>query len=577
MKHCYCYAMIGFISMLAAMAPARTMYVSPAGTNNAAGYFPDWAGAATNIQDAITKAVYGNQDVILVTNATYVLTNSINWSNLDIILRSWNNGNLDRTGTIINANGVARGIHFQNGLVAGFTFTNGTGTGTGVGAAAGYGGGVSIGFSITHGGTLSNCVVAGNRASRYGGGIYAYGSNVLVVDCDIIGNSQTQTASSAGGGVYAVGAQLKNCMIAGNTSKSTSAGGGGVHFSDVKCRMTGCTVSNNTADAGGGVYALAALGLSLISNTIVDNVATSTAKGGGGIYLFNLLGSSPAWQLTGGAVSRNQTPKDGGGIFAGSSHDGMISNVVVSDNTAGGLGGGIYVSSNYSNEFKVVNSFFYGNQGYSGGGAACSCALVLENCVISNNYAATSDGGGARLIYYLGIPGLRNCLIVRNTCVGKGGGVYITGTTTVENCTIALNTASNNAIAGGGLYFNTGTNILVLNTICYSNLTPNTSDSGTNLARSSAAVGYLFSYGCTTPTNDLPGSNNVASAPLFAGQNNGDYRLTPGSPCVDAGLNQPWMAGAMDLDGRLRLDRLARRVDMGCYEFVHQGVMFRLR
>ena len=31
--------------------------------------------------------------------------------------------------------------------------------------------------------------------------------------------------------------------------------------------------------------------------------------------------------------------------------------------------------------------------------------------------------------------------------------------------------------------------------------------------------------------------------------------LSAASPCVNAGLNQPWMAGGVDLDRRSRLDR----------------------
>jgi len=46
----------------------------------------------------------------------------------------------------------------------------------------------------------------------------------------------------------------------------------------------------------------------------------------------------------------------------------------------------------------------------------------------------------------------------------------------------------------------------------------------------------------------------------------GDYHLLEGSPCIDAGTNLDWMAGATNLDGNPRIhDGWA---DMGCYEFV---------
>jgi len=45
----------------------------------------------------------------------------------------------------------------------------------------------------------------------------------------------------------------------------------------------------------------------------------------------------------------------------------------------------------------------------------------------------------------------------------------------------------------------------------------------------------------------------------------GNYRLTANSPCVNAGTNLPWMAGAEDLDGGQRI--LNGRVDIGAFEY----------
>jgi hypothetical protein len=47
--------------------------------------------------------------------------------------------------------------------------------------------------------------------------------------------------------------------------------------------------------------------------------------------------------------------------------------------------------------------------------------------------------------------------------------------------------------------------------------------------------------------------------------NAGDCRLGANSPCINAGLNQDWMNGAIDLDGHSRIDRYSRIVDMGCF------------
>ncbi len=60
-------------------------------------------------------------------------------------------------------------------------------------------------------------------------------------------------------------------------------------------------------------------------------------------------------------------------------------------------------------------------------------------------------------------------------------------------------------------------------------------------------------------------SNSCTNNPLFKAPAAGDYRLTPDSPCVNAGLILPWITReATDLAGARRL--VGRTVDLGCYE-----------
>ena len=85
-----------------------------------------------------------------------------------------------------------------------------------------------------------------------------------------------------------------------------------------------------------------------------------------------------------------------------------------------------------------------------------------------------------------------------------------------------------------------------------------------------------FHYSC--PARVLPaGQGNIATAPGFVNAAAGNYRLEPGSPCINIGAKQPWMGNAVDLDGRPRLDRFSRLVDMGCYEHVPPGTLFGFR
>lgn len=574
-KRCLTCFSLG-LALAAAITQARTLYVAPGGTNDWNAYYPDWAGASTNILWAVARAADG--DTILVTNATYVLTNEISFGNKYVTLRSWHAGALDRDGTIVDGNGATRCLYFQHKdvLVAGFTFRNGNGAGT---ILSGYGGGVCIGQGISHGGILSNCVVRDSSALTSAGGIYARGTNVLLVDCLIGGNQSLNTGNGYGGGVYLYSARMANCGIIGNTNlgAGVNARGGGVFLNETNASMVGCVVSNNTAAClGGGVAVAMGTGAILTDNTIVDN----TAVAGGGVYLRDI---SQPWTMAGGVVARNRATiadntTGGGGIFAYNAYNGVISNVTVSANlTESGYGGGLYAYINNTNQLRLVDCRLLANTNKSahitrgGGGLAAQDVVVAENCVIASNYTGC-NGGGALLSGSAGynVPALRNCLVAGNACATNGAGIMCISTTLVENCTIALNTAGN---AYGGLFLYSGTNIAVRNTICTSNTAP----ASANWGRNTAAVGYTFSYGCTTPTNDLIGSNNVDAAPGFADIPGGNLRLAAGSPAIDAGLRQTWMEAAMDLDGRPRLDRWRKIVDMGCYENVSRGSMIGVR
>lgn len=139
----------------------------------------------------------------------------------------------------------------------------------------------------------------------------------------------------------------------------------------------------------------------------------------------------------------------------------------------------------------------------------------------------------------------------------------------VQNCTSVYNQSS----SGGGVSGASGGNLTLWNSIAYFN-TPdnwNTWD------------GYHYWYYCnTTHSSSTHGRNyfiegNFNDLPLFVDPENDNYRLQRTSPCRDAGQNQPWMATALDLDGRPRLDSGAGIVDVGTYEYQHPGTILRVR
>ncbi len=64
-------------------------------------------------------------------------------------------------------------------------------------------------------------------------------------------------------------------------------------------------------------------------------------------------------------------------------------------------------------------------------------------------------------------------------------------------------------------------------------------------------------------TDELPLIEVVDENPLFSDPNAGDYRLGPGSPCIDAADNPAVPANVTDIDGNPRFVNDAETIDSG--------------
>lgn len=295
----------------------------------------------------------------------------------------------------------------------------------------------------------------------------------------------------------------------------------------------------------------------------------SNASPGGGGVLFQYGGT-----LQNCIVVSNTTSANGGGIYAAASGSqiGVISNCTIAQNSAVANGGIYMVSGGLLINSRVVSN----TASVSCGGVGITLDGLVMNSVIGYNLATNSGLGGGVWLNQGGT--LRNCLIVSNGA-NKGGGVYfVYGSGVVQNCTIVNNWATNAAGGGegggGGVYYQTGAGSTgtVVNSIVYNNWAPGT-------AGSNWSVQYKgrMSYSCTAPTNMLmtgfAPEGNIENDPLFVQPATGDFRLRKGSPSINTGANQDWMAGSSDLDGHHRLDVFSGLVDMGCFENIPSGTM----
>ncbi len=333
------------------------------------------------------------------------------------------------------------------------------------------------GFTITNGGP--------------GGAVFCSGSGPTFTSCTFLNNQ----SGGEGGGIACwdnARPVISGCVFDDNTARF---GGGlacywGAFATVVNCVFSGNTVTNE----GGAIYCDGEGGAVISDSSIVGNECGTI---GGGLYVGNCRVT-----LTRCVVSGNTALQNGGGLVARQGSTVRMTHCIIRDNVAAtGYGGGIHYRA--------------------------STAPLIENCLITGNFAGL-DGGGIRT--RVGIALMANCTVVGNEAVNRGGGVSTIANTSNEstfgNCVFWDNAAPLGpqlAIGGGGTQ----------------TLTVSFSD---------VAGGQEDVYVEGGSTLDW-GSGNIDADPLFVDPDNHDYHLAGGSPCIDAGCNGSVPADIADLDG----------------------------
>lgn len=381
-----------------------------------------------------------------------------------------------------------------------------------------------------------------NRNLDFGGrDLIVWGANgpgACVVDCERQGRAFLMI-----GGPLAL-AELRGFTIrngdAFNPWPETTAGsGGGIYVSQgAQLSIRHCVIMDCQANLGGGLY-LEANVVARIEDTIFSG--NGALSSGGGAWIHGTSSVRRCSFLSNEVTTAGHNATGGGGIFVSGSGT-VIDQCLFQGNRSVGRGGGVCLSSSSS--------------------SSSSASTVLSHSRILENEAAL--GGGVKLGSTTSIQtaDIHDCLIAGNTATIGGGGILREhdASTRITSCTV---TGNRSETTGGG-YRHEGTvgddSTLISDSVfwrnfdlegvqIYSNATP-----PTQVRYSDVSLGPDGIQG-----NVTLGPGILGADPLLLDPNgpdgdpattfDNDYRLSAGSPCIDAGSNHDLSADVGDVDG----------------------------
>lgn len=380
--------------------------------------------------------------------------------------------------------------------------------------------------------------------------------------------------SAAGGAIYGPGASaltIAGCAFETNGLSINGRGGaiwmgGGMVITDTS--FSQCFVSDRFA-LGGAICAVGPVTLQRCSFTANENI-----EGRGGV----IAAYGPL--LVEDCEFVGNTGGYGGAIYVQDAtlevrRSGFTGNTAPALSNAPSLGGAVAVLAGSA---SLEGCAFDGNHAKGGGALYGSAAAwALRDCDFVNN-SATTSGGGALLGADLTAI---NCLFRGNSSTAPGGAIVLGGGASgVTNCTLADNSTAS-PVGGGGIELRAAAVTLVSNGVLWANTADQLSTQSAQILVESGAdlsIGYTCVEGLD---GSLGGVGNTGADPMFVSAGAADYRLQPGSPCIDAADN-----GALPPDVLIDLDGLPRFlddpntpdsgqsgnghaevVDMGAYEF----------
>ncbi len=454
------------------------------------------------------------------------------------------------------------------------------------------GGGVACDGCVLNG---EDVVVSDNDASSLGGGVFVDHQAVVAL---VNGKLNKNESANSGGGIFVQGEsrlELDGSGVNLNTTQNLGTGGGitAVH-TNTEILISNSTIATNTTGfRGGGLELSDGVSVTIRNTRIFSNSMKTTFIGvGGGIDANNDV----ALTIERSDIFRNTTRTRGAGIFLYKSNL-RAEHVTISSNVSRGSGGGISMNGSSA---VLTNCEMVSNEVPEDGGAILALGtgneLHMADCLVKNNYANFSHGGG--LVFGDGVVDIERSQFLTNVSKKGGGAMFIQGVNAKTTVTMTNNVFMNNysmssatlspdspeAAGGSSINFNKVNAILRHNTInktasgetfgivigdeasvllknniignFYVGIQQPTGSTGTGTTDYTLFYGNTQNYDTTiNSTHEISNGN-----PAFAGTM--DFHLTSGSEAIDAGMD----AGVHeDLDGHKR--PFGSAPDIGAYEY----------
>lgn len=226
----------------------------------------------------------------------------------------------------------------------------------------------SKGSTVTVNGSAdAKAIFKGNTAADNGGAIYAYKDTTLTVDHASFLSNKASGAEYGGGALYSTGAEatFKNTLFEKNASL-TKNGGAICAYSSSVITLKDVTFTENTATDNGGAICLSKSDLTA-TGVLTLNKNVAVEGGGGAVYL-----------------SKGATEEEGSSFTA--------EQVVVTENTAKGNGGALYLHTNSVTEIASLTATANVSDEYGGAIYASTKKSVTLTYVTANGNEATTGG-----------------------------------------------------------------------------------------------------------------------------------------------------------------------------------------